>query len=91
MIKLRKENDVLIYGKYKEYDHLNPFLYTYERVLGDRRVLVVCSFKEGSVKFKAPKGYNLSDGQLVLSNYSDNKIVNNGFVTKPYEVRVYMF
>ena len=49
------------------------------------------SFKEGSVKFKAPKGYDLNKGKLVLSNYSDNRIVNNGFVTKPYEVRVYMF
>ena len=43
------------------------------------------------MKFKAPKGYDLSKGELVLSNYSDNKIVNNGFVTKPYEVRVYKF
>lgn len=91
LIRLRKENEVLIYGKYKEYNHLNPFLYTYERVLKNERVLVVCSFKEGSVKFKAPKGYDLSKGKLVLSNYSDNRIVNNGFVTKPYEVRVYMF
>lgn len=91
LIKLRKENEVLIYGKYNEINHLNPFLFTYERVLDNEKALVVCSFREGSVKFKAPKGYELEKGELVLSNYKDNRIVNNCFVTKPYEVRVYLF
>jgi len=91
LIKFRKENTVAVYGKYKEYDHLNPYLYTYERVYNNEKLLVVCCFKEHSVKFKAPKGYDLSKGELVLSNYIDNKIVDNGFVTKPYEIRVYLF
>lgn len=91
MIKFRKENKVAVYGKYKEYYHLNPSLYVYERVLDNERLLVICSFKERSVKFKAPQGYDLSDGELVLNNYHDNSIVDNGFVTKPYEVRVYLF
>ncbi len=91
LIKFKKENEVAIYGKYKEYYPHSSSLYVYERVLGDEKLLVICSFKEKSVKFKAPAGYDLSKGELVLSNYSDNKIVNNGFVTKPYEVRVYKF
>lgn len=91
LINFRKGNELVIYGKYKEYYHANPNLYVYERVLGKEKLLVVCSFKEGSVKFKAPKGYDLSAGELVASNYKDNKIVDNGFVTKPYEVRVYKF
>lgn len=91
LINFRKGNELVIYGKYKEYYHSNPNLYVYERVLGDERLLVVCSFKEHSVKFKAPAGYDLTKGELVANNYSDNKIVNNGFVTKPYEVRVYKF
>ncbi|MCQ2483842.1 MAG: alpha-glucosidase [Clostridia bacterium] len=91
LINFRKGNELVIYGKYKEYYHANPNLYVYERVLGNEKLLVVCSFKEGSVKFKAPKGYDLSAGELVASNYKDNKIVDNGFVTKPYEVRVYKF
>ncbi len=91
LIKFKKENKVAIYGKYKEYYPNSSSLYVYERVLNNEKVLVVCSFKENSVKFKAPAGYDLTKGELVLSNYSDNKIVNNGFVTKPYEVRVYKF
>lgn len=91
LIKFKKENEVAIYGKYKEYYTNSSSLYVYERVLGNEKLLVICSFKENSVKFKAPSGYDLSKGELVLNNYSDNKIVNNGFVTKPYEVRVYKF
>ena len=91
LIKFKKESKVAIYGKYKEYYANSSSLYVYERVLNNEKILVICSFKEDSVKFKAPAGYDLSKGELVLSNYSDNKIVNNGFVTKPYEVRVYKF
>lgn len=91
LINFRKGNELVIYGKYKEYYHSNPSLYVYERVLNNEKLLVICSFKEHSVRFKAPKGYDLTEGELVASNYSDNRIVNNGFVTKPYEVRVYKF
>ena len=91
LIKFKKENEVAIYGKYKEYYHLNPSLFVYERTYEGKKLLVICSFKEKSVRFSAPDGYNLKKGKLVLNNYKDNKVVNNGFVTKPYEVRVYMF
>ena len=91
LIKFKKENQVAIYGKYKEYYPNSSSLYVYERVLNNERILVICSFKENSVKFKAPAGYDLSKGELIFNNYNDNKIVNNGFVTKPYEVRVYKF
>lgn len=91
LIKFRKENDVVIYGKYKEYYPLSNSLYVYERKYEGKKLLVICSFKEKSVRFNAPEGYDLNKGELVLCNYSDNKIVKNGFVTKPYEVRVYLF
>lgn len=91
LIKFKKENQVAIYGKYKEYYPNSSSLYVYERVLNSEKILVICSFKENSVRFNAPKGYDLTKGELIFNNYSDNKIVNNGFVTKPYEVRVYKF
>ena len=54
-------------------------------------MLVINSYTEDSVKFKAPKGFDLSKGKLVLSNYKDTDIQDNGFTTKPYETRVYLF
>ena len=65
--------------------------YTYERVNGNDRLLVIANFKEKPCKFKAPKEYDLAKGELVLQNYEDNKIENNSFTTRPYELRVYKF
>ncbi|MEE1012043.1 MAG: glucohydrolase, partial [Acutalibacteraceae bacterium] len=91
LIKFRKENPVAVYGAYKEYNKSSKELYVYERTLDGKRLLVICSYSEKSVKFKAPSGYDLTKGKEILCNYKDNTIENNGFVTRPYETRVYLF
>lgn len=91
LLKFRKEHDVAIYGDYKEYYKNSDSLYVYERNLDGERLLVVCSFSEKSVEFKAPEGFDLSKGELVLSNYRLNLDTGNSFVTRPYEARVYYF
>ena len=53
--------------------------------------MIICSFKEKKLKFTAPEGFDLSKGTLVLGNYHSNAITDNGFVTRPYEARVYLF
>lgn len=91
LLKFRKEHDVAIYGDYKEHYKNSDSLYVYERNLDGERLLVVCSFSEKSVEFKAPEGFDLSKGELVLSNYRLNLGTGNSFVTRPYEARVYYF
>lgn len=91
LLKFRKEHDVAIYGDYKEHYKNSDSLYVYERNLDGERLLVVCSFSEKSVEFKAPEGFDLSKGELVLSNYRLNLDTGNSFVTRPYEARVYYF
>jgi oligo-1,6-glucosidase len=91
LLKFRKENEVVIYGDYKEHYKKSKDLYVYERNYEGKRLLVVCSFTEKAVDFKAPAGFDLTKGECVLSNYHDTDIVNNGFTTKPYETRVYLF
>ena len=91
LINFRKGNELAIYGRYKELKHSDPAIYCYERVLNGERLLVVCSFKEKAVRFTAPAGYRLADGELVISNYDSDCLSGNGFITKPYEVRVYKF
>ena len=54
-------------------------------------MLVICSYSEKAVNFKAPAGYDLSKGKAVLCNYKENPVTNNGFTTRPYETRVYIF
>ena len=49
------------------------------------------SFTNELVRFELPEEYPLDKGRLVLSNYEHNFIIANGFTTRPYELRVYMF
>ena len=37
------------------------------------------------------EGFRLTDGRCVLANYDMNFVIANGFTTRPYELRVYLF
>ncbi len=91
LLKFRKEHEVAIYGDFKQYYENSDKLFVYERNLDGEKLLVVCSFTEKCVQFKAPEGFNLADGELVLNNYRLNPVTDNSFVTRPYECRVYYF
>lgn len=91
LIRFRKENEIVLKGDYKEYYANSKNLYVYERTYNNQRMLVICSFTEKSVAFEAPEGYDLSKGVKVLGNYESEHICGNGFKTRPYEMRVYMF
>ena len=81
----------MIYGSYKEHDHARNDLYAYSRYLDDKKMLVVCSFSDKNVRFDAPEGFELSEGKLMLANYSPCGVVNNSFTLRPYETRVYLW
>ena len=85
LLKFRKEHEVAIYGDFKQYYENSNDLFVYERTLDGEKVLVVCSFTDKSIHFKAPEGFNLADGELVLNNYTINPVNRNSFVTRPYE------
>lgn len=91
LIRFRKENGIVKNGSYKEYYANSKDLYVYERAYNGQRLLVICSFTEKGVAFEAPEGYDLSKGVKVLGNYASDHICGNGFKTRPYETRVYMF
>lgn len=91
LLKFRKENEVAIYGDFKQYYKNSKELFVYERNLDGVKLLVIASFTENAVNFKAPEGIDLNEGELVLTNYNDATLNGNGFVTKPYEARVYLF
>ncbi|MBE6796624.1 MAG: alpha-glucosidase [Ruminococcaceae bacterium] len=91
LLKFRKENEIVIYGDYKEHLKRSKDLYVYERNYEGQRLLVICSYTEKPVQFTAPAGFDLTKGECVLSNYDDTSVCTNGFTTKPYETRVYLF
>ena len=91
LIKFKKENDVAIYGDYKEHYKNSSKLYVYERNYKGKRLLVINSFTEDNVAFEAPKGFDLTKGKAILCNYDNTTVQGNGFKTRPYETRVYLF
>lgn len=91
LIKFKKENEVAIYGDYKEHYKNSDKLFVFERNYNGKRLLVINSFTEENVAFEAPKGFNLEEGKAILCNYENPTVQNNGFKTRPYETRVYVF
>ena len=90
-LKLRRETPVILWGDYREHYPLSGCFFVYERSYRGARLLVICSFCEKGRRFRAPRGFDLGAGELVLSNYDGNLVENNSFVSRPYETRVYLW
>jgi len=84
IVKLRKENPVLVYGKYTLLDKNNPDVYAYTRELNGTTFLILLNFKSKKVTVNA--GIDFSKAKLLLSNYTNAS--NNGALL-PYEAAVY--
>ena len=89
LLKLRKENPIIIYGDFKMYNKLSRKLFVYERSYEGQRMLVINSFSEKPVKFKAPADFDITKSELLISNY-DCKDKSNAFTLRPYESRAYL-
>ena len=91
LLKFRKENEIVIYGDYKEHYHESDKLFVYERNYEGKKMLVISSFSDKIERFKAPKGFDLAKGRVVLGNYDCFNSGFDCFNLRPYETKVYMF
>ena len=90
-LQFRRDNPIVIYGDYVEYYPKSKELYVYERNLAGKKLLVICSYSEKTVRFDAPDGIVLDESKQVFGNYENNFVIANGFTARPYEMRVYLF
>ena len=91
LLKFRKENPIAIYGDYVELLPDDKNMYIYERNYHGKKLLVICSFTAEQIRLEMPETIDLMKGTVVLSNYEMNFVIANGFTTRPYEMRVYLF
>ena len=91
LLQFRRDHPVVLYGDYLEFRPNDKHFYVYQRSYQGQRLLVICAFGSKPVRFDAPSGYELGEGTLVLSNYDWNFVIGNGFTSRPYELRVYLF
>jgi oligo-1,6-glucosidase len=84
LIKLRKENLVLVYGKYQLLDKDNPSVYAYTRELGEKKILVVLNFTDKPAPVST--GINMNNAMLLIDNYGK---ASSASTLRPYEAAVY--
>jgi oligo-1,6-glucosidase len=90
LVKLRKSNLTLVYGKYQLLDKDNPNVYAYTRTGEGKKLLIVLNFS--STPAKTNLGIGINRPQVLLSNYKNAAAFSPGNTTldlKPYEALVF--
>ncbi|MEY8522308.1 alpha-glucosidase [Lachnospiraceae bacterium 38-10] len=85
LIRLRKENEVIVYGTYDLLLPESEEIYAYTRTLGDEKLLVACNFTAKEVSFDMPEEF--LGGEILIGNYEDAEIEKN-MKLRPYEAAV---
>lgn len=89
LIKLRHNNDTIVYGDVKLIYPENESIFAYSRNLDDEQLMVVLNFYENEIDFKIPDNIDINKLEVILSNYSDKVIENETIKLRPYEAIVY--
>ena len=90
LIHLRKENEVIVYGKFEMLMDEHPEVFAYSRTLGDEKLLVVTNFSGNTPTFECGNAEALSSKEVLISNYEvDLNEDISSFQLKPWEARVY--
>jgi oligo-1,6-glucosidase len=84
IVKFRKENLVLVYGKYTLLDKDNPNTYSYTRELDGKKLLILLNFTAKTAATNT--GVDISHAKLLLGNYTHPSTDGS---LKPYEAVVY--
>lgn len=87
-LKLRKAEQALLDGVYREHRPLSGKLYLYSRTLGKEQLLVICLFSDKPCRLHLPKEFRGREAKLLLSNYPAPKDPSQ---LRPWETRILKF
>lgn len=80
LIRLRKENEIIVYGNYELLLPEDENIFAYTRTLDNQKLLVVCNFSKSEQKFDF-SGYE--NAKVLISNYNGD--TGKDGILKPYE------
>ena len=83
LIRLRKENEIIVYGNYELLLPEDENIFAYIRTLDNQKLLVVCNFSKSEQKFDFSVYEN---AKVLISNY--NRDAGEDGILKPYEATV---
>ena len=90
LIRLRKENPIMVYGNYDLILDNHEDIYAFTRTLENDRLLVILNFSENTPEFNLPENITFSSSELLISNYKvDSSDDIHKITLRPYEARVY--
>lgn len=88
LIRLRHENEIIVYGDYELLEPQNEELFIYTRSWNNEQLMVLCNFTEKDIVIPAAVTAQIpADAQILISNY----VGNLESVLRPYEARVYRY
>ncbi len=87
LIALRKENPIMVYGRYEPMLEDSEELFVFTRTLDDKKLLVVCNFTDQETDFAIPEEF--AGGSCLIANMEDDYSKAERIV-KPYEAFVLM-
>ncbi|NRY61728.1 glycoside hydrolase family 13 protein [Clostridium beijerinckii] len=92
LIKIRKSNPVVVYGKYNLILEENKEIFAYTRTLENEMLLVICNFTGNETEFVLERNLEFKSKELLISNYNVNENDSiDSIELKPYESRIYKF
>ena len=90
IIRLRKENLIMIYGDYQLILEDDEHIYSYLRTLNKDRLLIILNFFSSQTIFNLPGNIDYKAKKLLISNYDidEDEDIKNIYL-RPYEARLY--
>ncbi|MGG1552769.1 glycoside hydrolase family 13 protein [Paenibacillus ferrarius] len=90
LIEIRKQQDVIVYGKYEALLEQDERIYAYTRTLGEERLLVVLNFYEAPVTFELPATVAYTSFEQLIGNYHAAEHTDlQRLALRPYEAQVF--
>ena len=90
LIRLRKANPVIVYGRYDLILEDDETIYAFTRTLEDERLLVILNFTASTPVFTLPDDLPAGNPELLIANYPVDAAEDIREVKlRPFEARVY--
>jgi oligo-1,6-glucosidase len=86
LLRLRKSDPVLVYGRYQLLDRENPEVFAYTRSLDGRTLMVALSFSPVGGRTAVPVGYTA--GRVLVNNLAMSPVQGARLVLQPYQAVV---
>jgi oligo-1,6-glucosidase len=85
LIRLRHENDIIVYGSYELLLPESEQLYVYTRTFEQNKLLVICNFTKETLTYEAADLLKEDRYTLLISNYREDALEK----IRAYEAKVY--